>query len=142
MVELAVYNLLAADATLRALLGGSAGVDSKIYPIRAPQSKAYPFITYAVSAYGDTNEYVHTDRLTLKIVEPDYNNQRAIRDRLIVLLDYDKNQGKITFTSANYRIEYSRLVGGQDMEDTIKDQDTEETIINLIQIYEFTWLYR
>lgn len=139
MIEVVVYNLISTDATLRTLLSGSAS-DTKVYPVRASQGKDYPYIDYAVSGYGDIAEYLHSERITFKIVAKAYNTATAIRDRLRVLLDMEYAHSKVSFTSVNYRIEYSRLVGGQDMEDDVVAEDDENSVKIIVQIYEFKYL--
>jgi hypothetical protein len=139
MIEQVVYNLISTDATLLTLLGGTSS-DTKIYPVRASQGKAYPYIDYAVSGYGDIEEYLHTERITFKIVAKAYSTSRGIRDRLRVLLDMEYGHTKKTFTSTSYRIEYSRLVGGQDMEDDVISEDSEESVKIIVQIYDFKFL--
>lgn len=136
MLEFDIYAYLIADGTLDTLLGSSA-TDSKIYPVRAPQGSKYPYITYDVSGYGDVEEYVHNERITFKIVSKSYTTAKNIRDRIRVLLDL---QDLINITSANYRIEHSKLVGGMDLEDTVTDSDTEGLVKIIVQIYEFKFI--
>lgn len=140
MLEYDVYDYLDADTTLGTLLGASAS-DSKIYPIRAPQGKAYPFIVYDVTSYGDDEEWKHKERITFKIVGDKYGDIRDIRDRIRTLLDLqDSIRGQIT--STNYRIVWSKLVTGQDLEDIVTDPDTEEPARIIAQVYEFSFINR
>jgi len=141
MIETVIYNLISTDATLLTLLGGTA-TDTKIYPIRSPQGKGYPYIDYNVSGYGDIAEYLHSERITFKIVSKTYNTAASIRDRLRILLDMEYGHIKKTFTSVSYRIEYSRLVSGQDMEDEVISEDNEDSVKIIVQIYEFKFLDR
>lgn len=129
MIEKDVYNHLIADVTLEALLVSVTG-NNKIYPIVSPQEQTLPYMVYSV-AYGDMEEYLHTARLTFKIIAVDYETCALIRNRLKVILDL---QDSISITSTDFIIKHSKLISGYDMQDSVDDSCV------IIQVYEIRYL--
>lgn len=107
-----LHAYLAADLTLRTLLGASASC-AKIYPEIAPDDAPVPYIIYGPVKEGSVDEIM--DNMTVQLsVFVDQHAQalaNSVINRLKYLLDrQDLIQGQIP--SASYTIYWAKHVGG------------------------------
>lgn len=126
----AIYAYLAADTTLKTLLGGVAG-DSKIYPNSTKQGSAAPFLIYYTSGENRGDELLTEAQLFIEIHAATYTDMLAIYDRLIALLDVDMDIQPHSSVTVN--LKSCRLSGTSDQKDEL-----DETQRDLI----FTVKYR
>ena len=146
MIENDIFNFLKSDATLLALLGGSA-TDYKIYPDKAPQGNDGnpinpPYIVYSNDIGSTADEIVGEDRIQLTVVGTDKAETDAIRDRIKTILDIQDHNGTSytikVITSSTYYIYYSRLTSGFSLFNKESGQDTNEKVYTMF----FNLLYQ
>jgi hypothetical protein len=116
-IEQSIYAYISTDATLLALLGGTA----KIYPLKNTSGAAAPYIIYQLAAEGGAEELIDECRIVVKVVVDayDYATAIAIRDRVNALLDLQDG-----IQSVIDGVLWCKKNGGGDLEDT----DTEQVI--------------
>jgi hypothetical protein len=114
-----VLTYLKADTALDALLGAS-GSNSKIYPNQAPQQTALPYITYDIDGDGTFEENLSEVTVSFDCVSDEYLVVRALRDRLVTLLD---KQDKIRdfVTSTGYYFYWCKNRNGEDLKEPKQD---------------------
>ena len=112
MIEYDVRTYLLTDATLTGYLASATG----IYPDKAPQDEAEPFIVYSC-ANGVPDEILEEDLVTFRIASEDKAVTKNIVERIKTLLNkQDEIQGDIT--SSDYWIYYSKLGFHQSLSNT------------------------
>lgn len=116
MIQLDLIAYLKSDATLDGLLGSSSS-DSKIYPDQVAEGKsaAPPYIIYAVASDLRRNEVLKEVTINFNCVAESHLAARALRNRLLQLLDHDD---RVSISSSTYYIYSCRLSGGTSFVDT------------------------
>lgn len=92
MINAFVYDVLANDATLRALIGASAE-NSRIDPRETKE--APPALVYKCVP-GSYSGLLHRDRIEIRIIDVDDENLIAVRERIDELLIKDEYAGPVT----------------------------------------------
>lgn len=115
MITEDIYNYLAADSTLASALSSSAA-DSKIYPNFAAITSRTPYIVYRSSNPGGSyDEVLCQEHLTFIITAENYAQTAALSKVLTTLLDLTETQ----IPSQDYKIYYSKKIGGSDFIDEL-----------------------
>lgn len=110
-----IYNYLASDEALSLVLS-STQTDSKIYPNFARISSRLPYIVYrSTNPGGTTDEVLSTEQITLTITADDFLQITQISYLLTELLDLTANE----IPSQDYKIYYSKKIGGNDFLDEL-----------------------
>ena len=131
MIELDVIAYLKADATLDTLLGPTA-IDSKIYPLQAPQRASVPYIVYNTPADGSIIENINELSMSFDCISDDYIEAKDIKDRLVTLLDRE-NAIRDLIPSANYWFYWCKKVGGSSF------KEPELDYFHRVAIFDFLW---
>jgi hypothetical protein len=118
-----IFQYLASDATLLALIGGTVETP-KIYPVIAPTDAVAPHVVYMVPNEGDPDEIIDGQRITLKVTTDnyDYTLAAAIVARLNYLLDFKQRLETIPIPSSDFYIYYVKKNGGSDDKDDATKQ--------------------
>ena len=132
MIEKDVVDYLTNDTTLDTLLGAS-GSDSKFYPVQLPLKKvSEPYIIFTTNAMGGLLENFLEVSMSFNCMDTNYLTAKAIRDRLLFLLDrQDTIQSLIT--STKYYIYWCKHVGGSLFKETGLD------FYNFASIFDFKY---
>ena len=110
-----IYNYLASDEALSLVLS-STQTDSKIYPNFARISSRLPYIVYrTTNPGGTTDEILSTEQITLTITADDFLQITQISYLLTELLDLTASE----IPSQDYKIYYSKKIGGNDFLDEL-----------------------
>lgn len=110
-----IYNYLASDEALSLVLS-STQTDSKIYPNFARISSHTPYIVYrTTNPGGTTDEVLSTEQITLTITADDFLQIVQISYLLTDLLDLTASE----IPSQDYKIYYSKKIGGNDFLDEL-----------------------
>ncbi len=110
-----IYNYLTADEALNLVLS-STQTDSKIYPNFARISSHTPYIVYrSTNPGGTTDEVLSTEQITLSITADSFLQITQISYLLTELLDLTDNE----IPSQDYKIYYSKKIGGNDFLDEL-----------------------
>ena len=131
MIELDVIAYLKSDATLDTLLGSTA-IDSKIYPLQAPQRASVPYIVYNTPADGSIIENINELSMSFDCISDDYIEAKDIKDRLVTLLDRE-NAIRDLIPSANYWFYWCKKVGGSSF------KEPELNYFHRVAIFDFLW---
>ncbi len=115
MITEDIYNYLCADETLQTALSANE-TDSKIYPNFAAITSRTPYIVYrSYNPGGCYDEVLCEEHLTFIITAENFAQTAAISKILTVLLDLTSGQ----IPSQDYRIYYSKKIGGSDFIDEL-----------------------
>lgn len=127
-----IYGYLAADATLKTLLGATS-TDSRIYPDDAPENKRAPYIVYHVSRDGEADEMMKKASLRILIFSSTALLARNLGDRIIDMLDVqDDIQGMVP--SSTWRYLYSKHTDGNSAYNSDTELYAKELVFNIMAV--------
>lgn len=122
-------SFLESDTTLAALLGAG-GSNTKFYPLVAPDSEETPFIIYAATNDGTSDDNLDDITISLRHCAKSYAEALALVDRVTLIADV---QDFIAIASSYNKVFYSKKIGGSDS----YEEDTRRYVLTRLYRVKF-----